>query len=307
MSLAVETSGLSKHYGAVAALSDLDLQVEAGQVFGYLGPNGAGKTTTIRLLLALQRPTGGSASLLGLDSQRDSLEVRRRTGYLPGELALLGRMTGRQHIEHFTRARSAGHFPLADELAERLGAVLDQPVRQLSKGNRQKVGLVLAFMHRPELLILDEPTSGLDPLVQAEFERLVREAVAEGRTVFLSSHDLDEVQRLADRIAIIRAGRLIMTDTVDGFRRAAPKKVRASFPAPVDPSLFARLVGVSVRSGGRTLDLDVTGPIGPVLKVIAEHDPLDVITRHADLEELFLDLYREPGQAKPSQKEAVHA
>ena len=185
--------------------------------------------------------------------------------------------------------------------------MLDHPVRQLSKGNRQKVGLVLAFMHQPELLVLDEPTSGLDPLVQAEFERLVREVVAEGRTVFLSSHDLDEVQRLADRIAIVRNGRLITADTVEGFRRRAPKKVRASFPARVDLSLFTRLDGVSVRGGdGSTVDLDVTGD-RPALALIAEHSPLDVVSRHADLEELFLDLYRAPAQAGPSAHEVARA
>ncbi len=163
-------------------------------------------------------------------------------------------------------------------------------------------------MHRSEMLVLDEPTSGLDPLVQAEFERLVREVVAEGRTVFLSSHDLDEVQRLADRTAIVKNGSLLSTDTVDGFRRRAPKKVRASFPDRVGPSRFARLDGVPVRGGdGSTVDLDVTGPIGPVLALIAEHDPLDVVSRHADLEELFLDLYRAPVQAGPAPTEATNA
>jgi ABC-type branched-subunit amino acid transport system ATPase component len=165
---ALETTGLTKSYGGTHALAGLDLEVGAGQVFGYLGPNGAGKTTTIRLLLGLQAPDRGRALVLGLDPQRDGVEVHRRTGYLPGELALFSRMTGRQHIECFARARGERNLAHAWELAARLGLVADRPVKQLSKGNRQKVGLVLAFMHRPDLVVLDEPTSGLDPLVQAE-------------------------------------------------------------------------------------------------------------------------------------------
>jgi ABC-2 type transport system ATP-binding protein len=293
---AVETSRLTKTYGTTQALVDLDLQVEEGQVFGYLGPNGAGKTTTIRMLLALQRPSAGTARVLGLDSQRDSIEVHRRIGYLPGELELYPRMTGQQHLDWFARARRGGRErPLAGRLVERFGVVLDRPARELSKGNRQKIGLVLAFMHRPELLILDEPTSGLDPLVRAEFERLVREVVAEGRTVFLSSHELDEVQRLADRVGIIRSGRLVTTDTVEHLRRSAPTKVEARFARPIDRSLFSALEGVTVAAcDGARIDLRVTGPIGPLLRTIAERDPVDLVSRPADLDELFLELYRDP-------------
>jgi ABC-2 type transport system ATP-binding protein len=292
---AVEASGLTKVYGSTRALTDLDLRVEAGEVFGFLGPNGAGKTTTIRLLLALQKPTGGRAALLGLDSQRDSIEIHRRVGYLPGELALYPRMTGRQLLDWFARARGLRDLTLAGALAARFEVVLDRPAKELSKGNRQKVGLVLAFMHRPELLVLDEPTSGLDPLMQHEFERLVRETVAEGRTVFLSSHDLDEVQRLADRVAIIRSGSLVATDTVEGLRRSAPQTVEVRFPHAVGRDVFAGLEGVAVASAdGARVTLLVTGAIGPVLAVIADHDPVDLVARHADLEELFLDLYRDP-------------
>ena len=175
--------------------------------------------------------------------------------------------------------------------------MLGRPVRELSKGNRQKVGLVLAFMHAPQLLILDEPTSGLDPLVQDEFERLARETVADGRTVFLSSHELDEVQRLADRVAIIRAGRLITVDSVRSLRESAPQKVEVIFPAAVERTLFDDLERVKLTgSDGASLALEVTGPIGPVLARIAEHDPLDVVCRHASLDELFLELYRQPSQ-----------
>jgi beta-exotoxin I transport system ATP-binding protein len=301
MTAAVETFGLTKTYGTTRAVVELGVRVEKGQVFGFLGPNGAGKTTTIRMLLGLQRPTSGRAAVLGLDAQRDSVEVHRRVGYLPGELALYPRLTGRQHIDWFTHARGARDRSLAPELCERFGVVLDRPARELSKGNRQKVGLVLAFMQRPELLLLDEPTSGLDPLMQDEFERLVRETVAEGRTVFLSSHELDEVQRLADRVAIIRAGRLVASDTVESLRQSAPLRVEAHFPRAVDPSVFATLEGVAVtaRDGDR-IALQVTGPLAPVLTAIAEHDPVDVLSRHADLDELFLELYREPAPPEAS-------
>jgi ABC-2 type transport system ATP-binding protein len=292
---AIETFELTKSFGATRAVAGLDLRVEQGEVFGYLGPNGAGKTTTIRLLLALQAPTSGRASVLGLDARDDRVEIHHRVGYLPGELELYPRMSGGRLIAWFARARGVRDLSLAEELVERFDVIVDRPAKELSKGNRQKLGLVLAFLHRPELLILDEPTSGLDPLMQNEFGRLVREVVAEGRTVFLSSHELDEVQRLADRVGIIRSGKLVTTDTVESLRLSAPLRVEALFPAPVDASVFARLDGVSVTaSDADGVTLQVVGPIGPVLAAIARHDPLDVVSRRADLEELFLELYREP-------------
>ena len=299
MTAAIETRGLSKNYGPVRAVTGLNLVVEPGQVFAFLGPNGAGKTTTIRMLLALQRQTSGTAEVLGLDSGRDSVEIHRRTGYLPGELALYPRMTGRQHIAWYARARGLPDMSLATELAARFDAVLDRPAKELSKGNRQKIGLVMAFMSRPELLVLDEPTSGLDPLMRDEFARLAREVVTEGRTVFWSSHELDEVQRLADRVAIIKQGRLVATETVEHLRESAPQTVHARFARPVAPTLFAAIDGVSVSSCDRNaVQLEVTGAIGPLLRVIADHDPVDFTCEHADLDELFLAYYREPAAAE---------
>ena len=302
MAPAIETIGLTKRYGSVTAVADLNLRIEPGQVFGFLGPNGAGKSTTIRMLLALQRPTGGRARILGLDAAAGSAEVHRRTGYLPGDLELFPRLTGRQHIAWFARARGAGHS-LAWQLADRFQVVADRPVRELSKGNRQKIGLVLAFMHRPELLVLDEPTAGLDPLMRHEFENLLRETAAAGRTVFLSSHELDEVQRAADRVAIIREGRLVAEDTVEGLRRTAPQKIEVGFRCLVDPAELNAISGVTVTAAdGPRLTLDVTGEIGPVLRVIASHDPVDLISRPASLDELFLGFYRTASEA-----EAPHA
>ncbi len=293
--LAIETSGLAKDYGTTRALIDLDLQVETGQVFGFLGPNGAGKTTTIRMLLALQRPSKGHAAVLGLDPSRESVEVLRRVGYLPGDLALYPHMTARQHIDWFMRARGARRSVLVDDLIERFDVVLDRPAKELSTGNRQKVGLIMALAHRPELLILDEPTSGLDPLMQHEFEALMHEIVAEGRTVFLSSHDLDEVQRIADRVAIIRSGRLVTVDTVDHLRESAPQRIEVRFDHDVDPALFAGVDGVTIRAvNGSTIALEASGRIGPVLRIIADQNPVDVVCRHPDLDELFLGVYRDP-------------
>jgi ABC-2 type transport system ATP-binding protein len=289
---AVKTEELSKTYGATQALIGLALDVEPGQCFGFLGPNGAGKSTTIRLLLGLQRPTAGTASVLGLDPRVDRIDLLARVGYLPGELELFPRMTGRQHLEWFARARGLEDRSTTSDLVERFDVVLDRPVKELSKGNRQKIGLVLACMHRPELLVLDEPTSGLDPLMQQEFERLVHDVVSEGRTVFLSSHELDEVQRLADRVAIIRSGRLVATDSVPHLRQTAPRRVEAAFPCPVDVERFARVDGVRVTASTPTqVTLEVTGAIGPLLRVIAACDPVVVTARHADLDELFLQLY----------------
>jgi len=291
---AIETYDLTKVFGATVAVDRLDLRVERGQVFGFLGPNGAGKTTTIRVLLDLHHPSSGSARLLGLDSRRESVAIHARCGYLPGELELYPRMTGRHLLDWFAGARGGVDAALRDQLVERFEVILDRRIHELSKGNRQKLGLVLAFMHRPELLVLDEPTSGLDPLMQDEFHRLLRETVAEGRTVFLSSHELDEVQRVADRVAIIRAGRLVVTDSVERLRQRAPQTIELRFRTPVAASVFDGLDGVRrVAADGERVTLQVTGELAPLLRVIADHDPVDVVARHADLEELFLTYYRE--------------
>jgi ABC-2 type transport system ATP-binding protein len=301
MSAAIQTFGLTKRYGSTTAVGDLNLLVEPGQVFGFLGPNGAGKSTTIRMLLALQRPTKGRATLLGIDAAGASVDVHRRVGYLPGDLELFPRLTGRQHIAWFAHARGLDDESLATQLTERFQVVTERPVRELSKGNRQKIGVVLAFMHQPELLILDEPTSGLDPLMQHEFGNLLRETAAAGRTVFLSSHELDEVQRVTDRIAILKDGSLVAEGTVDDLRRSAPKTVEVRFRDPADPADFSLLAGVTVSAAtGTNMTLAVTGEIGPVLKVIADHDPVDLTARPADLDELFLSFYRQPAEAEVS-------
>jgi len=290
----ITVSGLTKSFGTRRGIRDVSFGVRPGEVFGFLGPNGAGKSTTIRLLLGLYRPTAGAASVLGLDPIGDAVAVHRDVGYLPGELALFPRLNGREHLERFAAARGLRDFSLRDELIARFGAELDRPVRTLSKGNRQKLGIVAAFMHRPRLLVLDEPTSGLDPLLQDEFDRLLRETVAEGRTVFLSSHELDEVQRVADRVAIIKDGRIVVIDTVESLRRNAPRTVEFRFSRPVDPSVFTALDGVQlIESIDGRVRLALTGEVAPLLRVAAALDPVDLIARPADLDELFLGYYRD--------------
>ena len=295
MSAVVSIADLTRTFGALRGVTDVSFEVAAGEVFGYLGPNGAGKSTTIRLLLGLYRPTSGRIRVFGMDPMRESVEIHRRVGYVPGELALYPRLTGQQHLDRFARIRGLTDFTYRDELVERFGVELDRPVRTLSKGNRQKIGLVLAFMHRPELLVLDEPTAGLDPLLQDEFARLARETVDAGGTVFLSSHELDEVQRVVDRVAIIKDGRIVVTDTVEGLRRSAPRTIEFRFANAVDLQRFAGIDGVHVLDGtdGRRVVLSITGAVAPLLHVAAQLDPIDMTARPADLDELFLTYYRD--------------
>jgi beta-exotoxin I transport system ATP-binding protein len=297
---AIETSGLGKTFGnGVEALVGLDLRVELGEVFGFLGPNGAGKSTTIRLLLDLIRPTAGRAALLGDDIRARSLEARRRVGYLPGDLRLYDRLTGRKQLDSLARLRG-GETPLRDELCERFGVVLDRPIRELSKGNRQKLGIVQAFMHRPQLLVLDEPTSGLDPLLQGEFRALLRETAVDGRTVFLSSHSLDEVQHAADRVGIIRGGRLIDVDSVAALRERALRHVTIVLAQPIDSAPFAAIPGVRVRDAEPTR-VRLSAPetaMDVVVKTAATYAVVDLVSSPADLEEIFLELYQEAGDGR---------
>ena len=293
---AIETIGLAKTYhGTVPALVDLDLTVARGEVFGYLGPNGAGKSTTIRLLLGLILPTAGRATVFGRDVHTEGVAARREAGYLPGDLRLSDRLTGREQLESLARLRGRVDRALRTSLCERLQVDLDRPIRQLSKGNRQKIGIVQAFMHRPDLVVLDEPTAGLDPLLQTEVRALLRETAAEGRSVFISSHSLDEVQHVADRVGIIRRGRLVDVDAVDNLRERSLRHVTVTFPIAPDPAAFAGIDGVRVvEATGSALKLSSPeSAMSALVKRIAEHDIVDLVSQPADLEEIFLELYRE--------------
>ncbi|MFC9787574.1 ABC transporter ATP-binding protein [Rhodococcus sp. NPDC127528] len=294
MTTVIAVDRLTRRFGPRRGVEDVSFEVDEGEIFGFLGPNGAGKSTTIRMLLGLYRRTSGTATVFGLDTATQAARIHRRTGYLPGELTLFPKLTGREHLDRFGKLQGARDRRYRDELVERFGVELDRPVHMLSKGNAQKIGVVLAFGHRPDLLVLDEPTSGLDPLLQDEFVTLVRETTAEGRTVFLSSHDLDEVQRLADRVSIIKEGRLVVTDTVADLRRSAPSTVEFRFDRAVDAGSFADLDGVRVVSS--TADgvvLSVAGSVAPLLRVAAELEPVEMSARGADLDELFLGYYRD--------------
>jgi ABC-2 type transport system ATP-binding protein len=293
----IETTRLSKTYdNRVAAVRDLDLRVEPGEVFGYLGPNGAGKSTTIRLLLDLIHATEGSAFVLGLDSRRQGVRARRRIGYLPGDLRLNDRMTAGEQLDSLARLRGGADERLRAELCERFDLELDRPIRHLSKGNRQKVGLVQAFMHRPELVVLDEPSAGLDPLLQAEVRELLRETADDNRTVFLSSHSLDEVQHAADRVGIIRSGRLVDLDAVEHLRERALRHVTIVFAEPVDPKRFDGFDGVRV-DGVEDSVVRLSAPepaMDAIVKEAAAHRIVDLVSEPADLEEIFLEMYEEP-------------
>jgi ABC-2 type transport system ATP-binding protein len=290
---AIRTDGLTKHYGRVVGISGLDLEVRPGEVFGFLGPNGAGKTTTIRLLLDFLRPTRGRAEVLGLDAQRDSVEIRRRVGYLPGDLSLYERLTARELLSYLGDLRGGVDDAYARGLAERLDLALDRRIRTLSKGNRQKVGIVQAFMHRPRLLVLDEPTSGLDPLVQNEFDRLVRETTTEGAAVFLSSHVLAEVERSVDRVGIVRAGELVVVEEVEALKRKALRELDVHFGAPPPAGAFEQLEGVrELARDDSVVRFAVQGSLDRLVKALAEHEVLNVVSHEPDLEEIFLGYYR---------------
>ena len=291
----IHTEGLTKHYGDVKALIDLDLSVERGEIFGFLGPNGAGKTTMIRTILDEIRPTAGKASIVGLDSHADSVEIRRHIGYVPGDLAMYPNLTGRDTLTYFANLRGGVDWTYVDALADRLDADLSKKVGDLSSGNRQKVGLIQAFMNKPEVLIMDEPSSGLDPLVQREFQALMREVIANGSTVFLSSHTLSEVQRVADRVGIIRHGKLIALEAVANLRSKGIRKVELFFDGPVDAAVFEPLPGVrDVAVQNHHVTLSFSGQMETLLGVITNrYTLLDISTQEADLEEIFLTYYRD--------------
>ena len=292
----IAAAGLTKYYGKTRGIEDLTFSVDEGEVFGFLGPNGAGKTTTIRCLLDFIRPTRGGVTIFGLDPRRDGPRVHARIGYLPGELALYERLTGERYLDDFATFRGGVPRDRYASLAERLGLDITKHIRDLSHGNKQKVGLVQAFMHRPDLLILDEPTQGLDPLVQQVFYAMLDEERGRGATVFLSSHVMPEVERVCDRVGIVREGRLATVQDVGDLKAHARRRIRLHFDGPAPAAAFETVPGVrDVRSHGDELSLAVEGPMDAVIKEAARHTVVNVQTEEQSLEDLFLDYFGPDG------------
>lgn len=294
---ALVVTDLTKTFGRTVALDNVSIDVPRGCIFGLIGPNGSGKTTLIRIALDLLRATSGSVALLGLDSRHSGVAARRATGYLPGNLVLPPRVTGRQYLNDIAKIRDTNDSTDAENLATELSADLDRNIGHLSLGNRRKIGLIAALMGSPQLIFLDEPTGGMDPLVQQTFRRLVRDCAERGTTVFLSSHVLDEVQHVSDRIAVVQHGAVVATGTVSDLTARLTRTFTATFPSPVRPSDFASVPNVThVATGERTNEIvfSVRGESGALFERLAHFRPKDVRGAEPDLEDAFLDMYRTP-------------
>ncbi len=302
--VAIRCEQLVKRYGRDRGVNGLDLEVRPGEVYGFVGPNGAGKTTTIRMIMNLLQPTSGRIEVLGLDPNRDGVDLRRRIGYLPGDFVVNGRQNGAELLSFLGHLRGGVPAARVNALAERLGVDLRRRIRSLSKGNRQKLGVIQAFMHSPELLVLDEPTNSLDPLLQREFVDMAREAAAAGQTVFMSSHVLSEVQRASDRVGFIREGQMVAIEPVERLRERAVRRVEIQFADPVVAQEFAGLPGVSdVEVDDGVLRCRLHGRADALVKTAARHHALTLLSEEPDLEEIFLTYYHGPS----TQEGANHA
>jgi ABC-2 type transport system ATP-binding protein len=292
--IVIEAQGLRKSYGSFEALKGVDLEVYEGEIFGFLGPNGAGKTTTIRCFLDLIRPQAGSLRILGLDPQSEPAQVRALIGYLPGELHLHENLTGRETLEYFSSLRNGEvDWQYTAELVDRLALELDRPIRNLSLGNKQKIGVIQALMHKPRLVLMDEPTTGLDPLMQQEVMGMLREATSLGCTVFFSSHIISEVEALAERVAIIRKGVVAELLEVKELRERALRRVHVRFSESIDPSAFNQLEGVESISqdDSHRILFQVEGALDPFIKQLAQYEVADLETLRPTLEEIFMNYY----------------
>jgi ABC-2 type transport system ATP-binding protein len=285
---------LHKSYGKVQAVKGISMRVEQGEIFGFLGPNGAGKTTTIRCMLDVIRPTSGTLRVLGLDTQRDKMELHQRIGYLPGDVRLPGQMTGKQVIDYFSRLQGLKPV-LLNDLVARFDVEMKRPLKGYSKGMRQKIGVVLAFMCDPEVLILDEPTSGLDPLLQRTFNEFLLQEQARGKTIFMSSHIMSDVEKVCQRVAVIRQGEIVTIEEVEKLRQKAGQRVTVEFGDAVSADEVARMPGVSmVTSHNHAYHFNVSGSMDALIKALSRHEVLRLQAEEAPLEEVFLKFYENP-------------
>lgn len=289
--MAITLDRLTKFYGKRRGIEDLSFEVKAGEVFGFLGPNGSGKTTTLRTLMGLIKATSGSATILGRNALVQDPQLRAAIGYLPGALELYENLTGRRMLTFLAQMRRVDCDDAINEYAERLALDLDRHIHDLSKGNRQKIGVISAFMHRPDVLLLDEPTSGLDPLVQREFEVMLHEARDRGAATILSSHVLSEVEHLADRVAIINDGKLVIVEHISTLKDRAVRTIDLFFDAPVAPEIFASIDGVKeATASGRQVSCTLMGAETALLAAAVQHGVQSVRTREPSLEEIFVEL-----------------
>jgi ABC-2 type transport system ATP-binding protein len=288
----IQTTKLTKFYGKQRGIEEVELQVRQGEIFGYLGPNGAGKTTTIRTLLDFIRPTGGSATIFGLDVRKHSVAIHQRTGYLNGELALYENMIGEDLLKYLGNLRGGLDWNYVKQLAERFQCDLPRKIQGLSLGNKQKLGLLQAFMNKPELIILDEPTNGLDPLMQHEFYNLLTETKKEGRTIFLSSHILPEVEKVCDRVGIIREGKLVTVENIEEMKAHAVRKLEIVFAGPVPESQFINVPGAhDIAVQRNVLTCSVVGSLDALVKAASKYEVINIISHEPTLEEIFMTYY----------------
>lgn len=295
----IKISGLSKTYPGSnkPALDNLSLEIKAGEVYGFLGPNGAGKSTTIRLLVNFLEPSKGYASIRGFDATKDSLEIRKSIGYLSGDFAIYPKMTGRQFLKYMGELQGGVSMSVITSLATKLDADLNKKLGELSRGNRQKIGIIQAFMHKPEVLILDEPTSGLDPLVQETFYDLLRNAKKRGASIFMSSHILSEVQKTCDRVGIIREGKLIAENSIAEMASEAAETFDIMFAKDAPMKELKALKDARVkRVNDKEVTIHIYGQLSPLFSILAKHEVLKIEVHNLDLEESFMHFYEKKEQ-----------
>lgn len=288
----LKISNFTKRYGKFRGIDNVSLELQKSEIFGFLGPNGAGKSTAIRTILNFMKPSEGSIQVFGMDSVKDSVVIKNHIGYLAGDIALYDDMTGHKILEYLTSLGKKTDWKYVKELETRLDASMDRPLKSLSKGNKQKIGLIQAFMHKPDLLILDEPTSGLDPLMKQVFYDMVLEMKAEGKTIFVSSHDLTEVQKICDRAAFIREGKLVSIEDIKSASNINLRKYSVAFNKAPEIKNFENIQNVSdIHVTGNSMVFTITGDIGPFISILAKHNPIDLDEIETSLEDVFMHYY----------------